>query len=90
MANEGALWIDGKPYKWDDLTIGEKNRARNLLWQIAPGNELENAGPDEINACAYTVLRQRTEPEFTLDDCFEMKSEDLVKRPPTRARAKAK
>lgn len=88
QGDESALWIDGKPYVSDDLTFREQRQLRDYIRQLAPGGDQDEAGDADIIPALVTVIRQRDDQSFTLEQALDMRPSD-VERPPTK-RAAAK
>jgi hypothetical protein len=88
LADENALWIDGKPYSQGDLTLGEENEFRHYLYRLAPENDIEQAGIGDVIAALIAVIKRRDDKAFELEDALKFKRSD-VERPPTKARTRA-
>jgi hypothetical protein len=97
MAESGVLkfHVDGKPFEYDDLTYREKREARRIVRELADDPTLRwfQADPEDQGPAMIFVVRQRTDPAFTLDMALDSKDEDYwkpvpEKRPTKRATTK--
>ena len=83
-----AIWIDGQAYTFDDLTYREQRKVRDLLKGIAPDVEdTDDASLADFMPCVITVIKQRTDPDFTIDQALDFSPKEL--RAPERPTKKA-
>jgi hypothetical protein len=77
-----GITIDGEKYTMDDLTFRERREVRKLTRVVAedPDLDLEDAVLDELLVAFATVVKQRTDPAYTLDDALDLKVADIVQR----------
>jgi hypothetical protein len=80
-----TYYIDGEPVTADDLTFKEQRTMRDIIRNLAPDNDPEQASDADILPALITVWKQRTDPKYRLDDALAMKQSDL-RRPPTKAK----
>lgn len=84
-----VLVIDGEEYDLgqDDLTFGEQRKLRTLVRQLAEDAELNpiEATLADFLPALVTIIKQRTNPEYTVDDALELKYEDVIKERPRKA-----
>lgn len=98
MADDGwtdptqQMWIDGEVFKTDGMDLGEENVYRHILWQLAPGNDIEQAGVGDLIAAGIVIHKRRTKADFPLEEALKYKREDVLKKPspPTKPRSRAK
>lgn len=74
-----AILIDGEKYTMDDLTFRERREVRRLTREVAedPELDLEDAILDELLVAFATVVKQRANPEYTLDEAMDLKLTDI-------------
>ena len=78
-----GLWIDGVAYTISDLTYREQRTLRDLVRSLAPDNLDPADAPDaDYVPAIITVIKQRTDPAFTIDQALDFKPSDL--EPPAR------
>lgn len=87
---EAGVWIDGQHYTDDDLTLGDECRVSELARQLAPNEDLDEATQSMLLAAFVCVVKQKTDPSFTIEQALEMKRVDFAKpetkkRPPRKA-----
>ena len=90
-----VIVIDGEEFNDRKLTIREKRTMRQMLindlgltWEQASDPPLE-----DYIAVLATVIRRRTDPDYKLEQAFEMTEDDYLREraatdPPITARAK--
>jgi hypothetical protein len=88
-SDESALYIDGEQVTMGDLTFREQRTMRDIIRNLAPDNDPDNAAEADIIPALITVWKQRTDPKFSLDDALDFKPGDLD-APPTRKPAAKK
>lgn len=88
MAEESALYIDGEQVTMNDLTFREQRTMRDHIRALAPDGDPDNASEADIVPALIAVVKQRTDPKFTLEQALDFKPGDLER--PTRAKAPAK
>lgn len=77
------IHVDGLAVSEDDLTFREQRAMRELIRQIAPQNDLDQAGDADILPALICVIKQRTDPAFTIEQALDFRPSDL-EAPPTR------
>lgn len=85
---ESALYIDGERVTMADLTFREQRRMRDYVKELAPDGDPDNAAEADIVPALIAVVKQRTDPGFSLEQAQDFKPGDLER--PTRAKAPAK
>lgn len=95
-----VVMVDGERHAMGDLTFRERRELRRLARELEgdPDKEMEDVMFDYLVAAFATVVKQRTHPEFGIDDALDFKPSDLVPGPddgvkkprPTRAKAAGK
>ena len=90
-APDGALWIDGQPHTLDELTYREQRQLRTFVKELSdePVEGVEDVVEVDLIPAFITVIKQRTDPGFTLDQALDFKSSDLeAPARPTKPAAK--
>lgn len=100
--NQGQdLYIDGQKVTVDDLTFGEQRKMAEIIRSLVPATTILNTNTGEqrtfhdtdsatqadIAAAIIYVWKQRTNPQFTLDDALGLTFGDIT-APPTEPKAK--
>lgn len=83
----GEIHVDGVQAKVADLTFAEQRKMRDLTRQLAPDGDVEEAGEQDVIPALITVIKQRTDESFTLEQALTYKPADLA-APPTKPPAK--
>jgi hypothetical protein len=78
----------------DDLTFRERRKVRSLARELDgnPDVDFDDLVLDDLIAAFVTVCKQRTTPDFTIDEALDLKPTDLsavAVDPPTPLVAKA-
>lgn len=87
MSDDSALWLDGKPYTVDDLTFREQRKLRDLIRELAPGEDVESASEADFIPAFIAVIKQRDDPGFSVEQALDFRPADLA-RPQKRAAKK--
>src|SRR3712207_5494549 len=91
MPSQDGLWVNGERFTLDDLTYREQREMRTITAQLAPDGDVEAASEIDLIPAMVTVIRRRTEPDFTVEQALELKPTQLVpEQRPTKQRGKAK
>lgn len=82
---DAGIWMDGETVTVDDLTFKERRQMRAYALDLAGGDDGEIL-EDDMLVGMICVVKQRTQPDFTLEDASLVKPKDLVPPadPPTR------
>ena len=83
----GDVYVDGQKVAVADLTFGEQVRLRQIVRELSPGNDDDEASSAEMAAALITVVKQRSDPNYTLKQALDLKESDLA-APPTKPAAK--
>lgn len=83
-----GIWIDGETVAVDDLSFKERRQMRAYALELAGGDD-EEMLEDDLLVGMICVVKQRTNPDFTLEQATEVKPKDLVPPadPPTTGAA---
>lgn len=85
----GDVFVDGVKVTVADLTFGEQVKLRKFIRDLSPDGDEDEASSAEMVPALVTVVKQRTEPEFTVENALALKEADLS-GPPTRAATRRK
>lgn len=80
-----TLAIDGESHTMDDLTFRERKEVRRLSREL-DGNaeaELDDIMVDDLIVAMVTVIKRRSNPEYTTDEAMDIKPADIVPEDPT-------
>jgi hypothetical protein len=78
-----VLLIDGEEYdlSTDDLTFGEQRKLRTFVRQLADDDDLDitEAAMMDFLPALVTVIKQRTDPDFTPADAERLRFGDVLR-----------
>lgn len=84
-----VLVIDGEEYDLgqDDLTFGEQRALRKLVRDLAEDPDLNpvEATLADFLPALVTVIKQRTDASYTVEDALGLKYEDVIQERPQKA-----
>lgn len=89
-----AIYIDGVPYTIDDLSYREHREMRSIVQGLVPSDGDISADPADAAEADFipaviTVIKRRTDPDFSVDQALEFRPKDLEPPvPPTKTAAK--
>lgn len=91
---ELELHVDGEKIDLDTFTFAEMDEYRRLVRESAEDPDIhpDLAAPQDKWPAMVTVIKRRTDPDYTLEQAKQLKRSDIlreVKRPTRRGTTKA-
>lgn len=84
----GGLYIDGQLVTMESLSFREQRQVRELVREIAPNGDLDEAQEMDIVPAIVCVVHRRTNPDYSLDEALDVTEEQLA--PPSNGKGTSK
>ncbi len=85
-----GIYFDGALASVNQLSYREQRVMRDLAQSLAPNGDIAEASEADLVPAMYTVLKRRTEPNYSLEEALDLKPADLEPPDPPKPRRGAK